>query len=219
MADSQQIIAVLEALGNAYPRQPISKQTAELYMRFLTDIPGDLLWQVAEHYITTSSYFPRIAELRTLATRLAGTSKFNSLAAPTSSPDTLAYQAQALEDEFYQDRILDPEAWLALAEEFDRLDRPYRADYTRRKLTALQSILEQEAKRLSPSFDCAQDGRDEIPEPTPRDEVEGTGERAGACTVRSRSGDGQLPSPSFDYAQDGRGIEVRHDPQPQPILR
>jgi hypothetical protein len=148
MADSQQILAVLREFWQAYLSQHISKQTAELYVRYLADIPNDLLWQAADHHIATSNYFPRIAELRLLAARLAGTPKFNSLGA-ASSPDTLAYQAQALEDKFYQDRILDPEAWLALADEFDRTDRPYRADYTRRKLTALQSILEQESKLTS----------------------------------------------------------------------
>ena len=143
MANSNQIISVLEAFGKAYPHQNLSKPTAELYIRFLTDIPSDLLWEAAERHIATSSYFPRIAELRLLVARQAGTHQFNSLAVH-SLPDTLAYQTQALEDAFYQDRILDPAAWLNLVDLFNRLDRPHRAEQTRHKLAALQAILEQE---------------------------------------------------------------------------
>jgi len=167
MSDSHQIIAVLEAFGKAYPRQTISKQTAELYVQFLAEIPIGLLWQVAERHIATSSYFPRIAELRTLATRLAGTSKFSS-PAPTASPDTLAYQVQALEDALYEDQTLDPQAWLALADQFERADRPHRALHTRQKLAAFQSILEKESELAS------------LPSPE-------IGEAAG--------GDGRLPFP------------------------
>ena len=152
MADSQQAIAVLKTLGKAYPHQSITRQTAELYIDFLADIPGDLLWRVAEHHIASSRFFPSIAELRTLATRLAGTSQFNSLATPAASPDALAYQVQALEDTFNEDRTLDPQAWQALADQFERTDRPHRALHTRQKLAALQSILEQESKLPSPAL-------------------------------------------------------------------
>jgi hypothetical protein len=144
MVDSSNILAVLEALGKAYPRQVLPKQSAEVYIRFLEDIPIDLLWQVAERHIATSTYFPRIAELRTLAAQLGNTKSYYSLENPAASADNLAYQAQLLEDDFYRDRILEPAAWMALAEQFERANRPHRAEYTRRKLAGLLDILEQE---------------------------------------------------------------------------
>lgn len=144
MAEANYIIAVLDALGKAYPRQVHPKQSAALYVQFLEDIPEDLLWQAARRHISTSSFFPSIAELRSLAARLANTHRLESLENNATSPDNLAYQAQLLEDDFYRDRILEPAAWLALADQFERLNRPHRAEATRRKLAGLLDILEQE---------------------------------------------------------------------------
>jgi hypothetical protein len=62
----------------------------------------------------------------------------------------LAYRVQALEDAFYEDRALDPQAWLALADEFEQAERPHRALHTRQKLAAFQSIIEQESKSPCP---------------------------------------------------------------------
>lgn len=144
MAEASNIIAVLEALGKAYPRQTLSRQSVELYVQFLADIPQDLLWKVAGRHISTSSFFPSIAELRNLAAQLANTHRLDSQENTIATPDDLAYQAQLLEDDFYRDRILDPAAWLALAEQFECANRPHRAEATRRKLAGLQAILEQE---------------------------------------------------------------------------
>jgi hypothetical protein len=152
MASGGEILAVLETLSRAYPHQAISRPTAELYARLLADIPAGLLQQAAEAQIGSSSFYPRIAELRAIAARLAGTKRFDSLPPAGfdyttlhSTIDELAYQAQALEDVFYQGRSLDPEAWLVLADQFDQADQPHRAEYTRRKLAGLQAVLEQEA--------------------------------------------------------------------------
>jgi hypothetical protein len=51
-----------------------------------------------------------------------------------------------LEDDFYFERELDPHTWLDLAEAFERADRPHRAEHTRKKLAALQAVLEREAQ-------------------------------------------------------------------------
>ena len=136
---------MLFTMGQAYPNQGVSRETVEIYVRMLEDIPADLLWQAAESHLANSNYFPRIAELRSQAARLAGTDRFASVS-PAAAPDLLAVRAQDLEDDFYADRTLDVQAWLDLAEEFDKADRPHRALHTRKKLAAFQSILEREVK-------------------------------------------------------------------------
>jgi hypothetical protein len=156
MATTEEVLAVLEVCGRAYPNYPMAKATAEIYVRSLSDIPGGLLRQAAERHIDESIFFPRIAELRGMAARLAGTPRFNSLArepnqdlgvlrqTPRSETDELAYQAQALEEAFTEERRLDPAGWLALAEAFELAGRSHRAEYTRGKLAGLQAVLEQE---------------------------------------------------------------------------
>jgi hypothetical protein len=149
ISDSEAILRVLVILGRAYPNQGISRDGLDIYVQMLADIPVDLLWRAAERHMAESQYFPRISELRSQAARLAGTDRFASLS-PTAKPDLLAARAQDLEDDFFEDRTLDERAWLALAEEFERADRPHRALHTRKKLAAFQVILEQEAKDESP---------------------------------------------------------------------
>jgi hypothetical protein len=167
MATTEEVLAVLEACGRAYPNYPMAKATAEIYVRSLADIPGGLLWQAAERHIDESNFFPRIAELRGMAARLAGTPRFDSLAPARcdqaalplrqardndSGRDELAWVAQGLEDAFYQERKLETEAWLALAEAFDQAGRPQRGECVRHKLAGLQAVLEQEMKEtLTPA--------------------------------------------------------------------
>lgn len=147
MATQDEIIPVLEVLGRAFPNQALSKPTGEIYVRMLEDIPIDLLWRAAERHMAEAKYFPRIAELRGMAARLAGTDRFASLPPPSPpAPDGLALALLELEDDFYYERELDPQAWLDLAEAFERADRPHRAADTRKKLAGLQAVLEREAQ-------------------------------------------------------------------------
>ena len=168
MANTDDIVAALETLARAYPNQAITRATAEIYLRWLADIPGGLLRQAVERHIGESNYFPRIAQLRGIAARLAGTPRFDCLAPGrfettplrpgggddghyrsqgngSAGGDELAIQAQVLEDAFYQERRLDAQAWRALAEAFERAGRPQRGERTCRKLAGLQAVLEQEA--------------------------------------------------------------------------
>jgi hypothetical protein len=146
MTDSREVVKVLKALTQAFPQQKVSRDTLEIYLRMLEDIPIDLLWRAAERHMAEAQYFPRIAELRGMAARLAGTDRFASLPpASPPAPDGLAQRALELEDDFYFERELDPQAWLDLADAFERADRPHRAEYTRKKLAALQAVLEGEA--------------------------------------------------------------------------
>jgi hypothetical protein len=54
----------------AYPRQAVSKETIELYKKFLADLDPDILEQAAKAHIATSQWFPTIAELRSGATQI-----------------------------------------------------------------------------------------------------------------------------------------------------
>ena len=55
-----------------------------------------------------------------------------------------------LENEFFHYRILDPAAWIDLAEEFERRDRPYSAAGSRRRLSIFQQILAEEESSKHP---------------------------------------------------------------------
>jgi len=169
VSDSEAILQVLVTLGQAYPNQGISREGLDIYVHMLADIPVDLLWRAAERHMAESQYFPRIAELRSQAARLAGTDRFASLS-PTAAPDLLAIRAQDLEDDFYEDRTLDAQAWLDLADEFERADRPHRALHTRKKLAAFQAILQKESdipSPIDPEPERAERTLSQSPEPKP----------------------------------------------------
>jgi len=58
----------------------------------------------------------------------------------TTHPTSKIAESIALEDAFFNEGRLDPAEWERLAIQFDRLDRPHRANSTREKLRRLQSI-------------------------------------------------------------------------------
>jgi hypothetical protein len=137
MSACSELIPVLEQLSLAYPEKKLDAGTLQLYLDNLDDIPLYLLESAVRAHIQSSSWFPRISDLRTLATRLAGTSLFESL--PDHPQDQLLHQAQALEDAFYFDGHFDPAEWRLLAQLFERSGRPYRAEHTLEKLRRLES--------------------------------------------------------------------------------
>jgi hypothetical protein len=137
MSTPDEIIEVLETLALAYPEKANDKRTLALYLEHLADIPAHLLASAARQHINTSNWFPRIAELRSAARKLAGTPYFESL--PERPIDLLAAQAQALEDAFYAHGELDEAAWRKLAAQFERCARPHRAAHTLEKLRRLQA--------------------------------------------------------------------------------
>ena len=142
MSPPDQILSILETLSAAYPNRSRDQRTVQLYVERLSDIPVYLLDQAASQHIATSNWFPKIAELRAAAARIAGTSEFHVMGpAPI---DTLAAEAFELEQLFWHERTLDPSAWFALADQFERANRPHRAEHTRGKLSQLQTILEEE---------------------------------------------------------------------------
>ena len=99
MANRDQILDVMTNLCSAFPEKRCPKETLELYIEHLGDIPNKLLEQAARQQIQTSNWFPRIAQLRETAARLAGTHDFSSLA--PNHKDGLVLKAAALECEFY----------------------------------------------------------------------------------------------------------------------
>ena len=138
MADQAEIAAILKTLLSAYPDHRIEKSTLQVYLDRLADIPAYLLAAAAEAHIEKSNWYPKIAELRQAAARLAGTQDFSTL--PPYPLNRLIAEAIALEDTFFYESRLDPAEWERLALKFERLDRPNRAEYTREKLRRLQSI-------------------------------------------------------------------------------
>jgi hypothetical protein len=138
MSVPQQIIPILEQLSLAYPEKRLEAATLQVYLENLDDIPPYLLEAAVRAHIQASGWFPRIADLRALAARLAGTSQFDAL--PETPVDRLALEAQALEDAFYHERRLDPAEWHALSQKFARCGRHFRAAYTLEKLERLQGM-------------------------------------------------------------------------------
>lgn len=142
MADPQQVLAVLETLSHAYRERRLEKDTVELYMRLLSDIPIYYLQRAAEEHINTCSFFPRIAELRRLAAKIAGVSEPGNL--PEYPIDYLAIEASQLEWDFYHEGILDLETWERLIMRFVRTGRYFRAERTRERLEYIKAMMREE---------------------------------------------------------------------------
>lgn len=144
MSDQGETALILKTLVDAYPDHRIEKRTLQIYLERLADIPAYLLAAAAQAHIESSTWFPKISELRQAATRLANTRDFSTL--PPYPVDYLLNEAYALEDAFYYEGRLDPDEWERLALRFERLDRPYRRDYTREKLRRLQIVSSRQAQ-------------------------------------------------------------------------
>jgi len=144
MSDQREIAATLKTLIDAYPDHRIEKRTLQVYLERLADIPAYLLAAAAQAHIESSTWFPKISELRQAAARLANTHDFSSL--PPYPVDHLLAEAYALEDAFFYEGRLDPAEWERLADKFERVNRPYRADHTREKLRRLQTDSETQSQ-------------------------------------------------------------------------
>jgi len=70
MAQIETIASVLNFLINAYPRQEVPRETVKVYLQTLADIPANVLKAAALAHISTSQWFPSIAELRDQAAHL-----------------------------------------------------------------------------------------------------------------------------------------------------
>jgi hypothetical protein len=83
-----------------------------------------------DNLIAKSTWFPRVAEIRAEAGKIVGHNFISTWEPP---PDYLRARFYELENQFFHHRILDPAAWLALADDFERYDRPHSAEGARRK--------------------------------------------------------------------------------------
>jgi len=63
-------LTILGVLTAAYPNARITPETVRVYVLTLQDIPLDLLENAALHLITTSTFFPTVAELRDASYRI-----------------------------------------------------------------------------------------------------------------------------------------------------
>jgi len=138
MANRDQVLDVLTLLSQAYPEKSRTRDTLELYIQNLADIPFRLLERAALHHIRVSNWFPRIAELRNTAERLAGTSVYPQ--SQGESENSLAAQAVALERLFYDTGQVEKEPWQMLIRQFELAGRPCRAEYTRQRMERFLSI-------------------------------------------------------------------------------
>ena len=91
----QETTKILAVLAAAYPWRELDKTTILLYAQHLEDMPYAVAQAAATLAIDTCTYFPTIAELRRLATRLLITDK-------TPSPhEAWAEVARYLRDDHY----------------------------------------------------------------------------------------------------------------------
>jgi hypothetical protein len=63
-------LTVLGVLTSAFPNAKITPETIRVYLLTLQDIPFEVLEQAALQLITTSSFFPTVAELRDVSFRI-----------------------------------------------------------------------------------------------------------------------------------------------------
>lgn len=138
MARDNEIIPILRRLALAFPGQKLEMETLGIYVARLRDIPGWLLNQTIDQLIESAAFFPKIAEIRETAAKIANTKDFELL--PPYLIDKLIEEAQALEDAFYYEKRLEPKEWEDLARRFEEIDRPFRAAYAREKLRRLTLI-------------------------------------------------------------------------------
>jgi len=126
------IAKILEMLALAYPDKQLSRQSVQVYLENLADIPARILDAAVRAHIQSNPYFPRIAELRQAARKLTGGRPFDAL--EEDPYEMLTRQAVELEEAFYQRGELDVQAWERLAQQFDYWRRPQRAERTRERL-------------------------------------------------------------------------------------
>jgi len=71
-APAKRIGQTLAVMAAVWPKFELSEQTIEVYIAMLADVPVQALEMAAKHLITTSPFFPSIAEWRSAAFDLLG---------------------------------------------------------------------------------------------------------------------------------------------------
>ena len=143
MTAPDQILSILEDLLHAYPGKKLSRDTLKVYIDHLSDIHPRLLEICIDNLIAKSTWFPRVSEIRVEASKIVGSHMVSTWQPPQ---DHLWSRYRELERHFYHHRILDPDAWIDLAESFDSCKRIYSAEGARRRLEIFQQLLADESQ-------------------------------------------------------------------------
>jgi hypothetical protein len=110
MATDTNILTTLRKLSTYYGKEP-NKEQARIYLELLAEVEPAALDYAAQEWIKGSPFFPRINELLRTARRYQPP--------PVSPVQALRHSLQLLERKFWQERILDPQEWEALAARYE----------------------------------------------------------------------------------------------------
>ena len=141
MAAPEEILSILEDLVNAYPGNKLSRAKFQIYVDHLSDIHPVLLQRAVNNLISQSTWFPRVSEIRAEAAKIVGLRNVSTWQPPQNY---LWARYRQLEHQFYHHRILDPDNWIHLAENFDRCNQLYSAEIARSRLAIFQQLLNDE---------------------------------------------------------------------------
>jgi hypothetical protein len=130
------ILSILQRISHAFPDKPLDESTLKVYVDELADIPVMLLERAARRHIRTSSFFPRISELRQVADQIARL----IVDSPASSlgESYLTLEAYLLEADYFQHAEFDMNKWEKLAELLEQANRPHRAAEVRENASHIQ---------------------------------------------------------------------------------
>jgi hypothetical protein len=143
MATPEEILSILENLLHAFPGQKISRNTLQIYVDHLSDIHPRLLQMCADNLVASATWFPRISDIRAEAAKIVGSHWVSTWQPPQNY---LWARYRQLEHQFWHHRILDPDAWIDLANSFERRDQPFSATGARRRLKIFQQLLAEESQ-------------------------------------------------------------------------
>lgn len=134
-SEAQALVATLAA---AWPRQPIEQPTLDIYAHDLADLPFEIAAEAITELRRTATFFPAIAEIRTLADELR-------LGAPTPM---LAWEQActrgALRHELVQRaRGIVGDDWAWRTNSAEHLRRSFLGAYAEVKAEALRDLREQ----------------------------------------------------------------------------
>lgn len=128
---------ILKRIVNAFPEKKLNRATFLVYQEELADIPTSVLDKAVTQLIRTSTWFPRISEIRRTAEQIAGTNNFSTLLDP--KVDTLTLESRKLENDYFKRGVFNLEAWNKLADQIERIGRHYQANELRHKARHIQA--------------------------------------------------------------------------------
>ena len=146
MASPDEILLVLEEMAGAYPEKALTRETLELYLQSLGDIPGGVLHAAARQHIRNSAWFPKIAELRQIALRLAGVVRFEEMSEHALNQELRRLYAleRDLMAAFAEGEDLDQAAWRKLIGDYETIGALECAERSMGRLEHYRGVVDQE---------------------------------------------------------------------------